>query len=158
MNWLEEKDKEHYICIGKAVHYWSLIELELYDQLRTQCNSNSLSKLFKNYLIFQKRCDLLLIFVENNFQYDSNALEKVNDILKEMCKLSKTRNKIAHNPLMFWLNNIEDDSESEFVNGILNGIDGNFTNIDMDKIDKFTNECIKVRENFIKIMSELDVD
>lgn len=148
---LENLSDELYVCIGRAMHTWAKLELQLYDYLRDVGPSEKVYKrLFKAHKSIPDRCALLLSFVEKNYQVHSNFFNELEGTLSDIEKLAEKRNKIAHNPVLFWIE--EESGNSELVNGIIDGKNGRFTKFDMEQINEFSGQVDDARFRLIKSM------
>lgn len=66
-------------------------------------------------------------------------MKELEITLDRIEELAIQRNKIAHNPVMFWLDS--SGEHADIVNAIFDGKLGIETNLDMDAIESFTANC-----------------
>lgn len=153
-DWLKELSNRHYRIIGKAIHAWAQLEMQVYDYLRDEIPDKVYKALFNRHRPFSELCDILLLVFSIRYAYKGDVLlSDAEEMLKKTKNLTRNRNKLAHNPVMFWLDKIEE--EVVVVDKIVEGKSGKNTKLDLEEIEKFAEEVDEVKFKLMETIMEL---
>jgi len=144
-DWLSQLSDDHYLEVGRAVTSWGKIESLIYEYIRQHLHSEDVYNcISSNIRAFDQRCDLMLALAKENARDNSDA-DELKIVLSKAKTLSKQRNKIAHNPIRFWLS--EDDSN--IVGGIIHSRTGQNTKLDIQSVKNFANSVHELQNEIV---------
>ncbi len=147
-NWIETFTEKHYIAIGQAVTAWGELERTVNNYLARYISQAIVYEFTtKKIQSFKIRCDFLKELIAEECK-DDEKLKQLGAVINEAKQLSDRRNTIAHNPIAFWL-----DIESKDVVGrIVHSRTGNDTEVDLEAINKFTDEAEEIKYKLMDAM------